>query len=78
MTGPSDEPALAIHAVVRNRVSEKALDAVAELPSSLQEGGQIRWETVNHDQESVAPGVYLYKVTMPEREAYWGRLVIIR
>ncbi|MCP4571845.1 MAG: hypothetical protein GY838_05785 [bacterium] len=60
------------------RVFTTAGDDVADLPSDLQEGGQIRWRTVNHDQEPVAPGVYLYKVIMPERDAYWGRLVVIR
>lgn len=62
----------------RIRVFTTAGDDVADLPSEMQEGGQIRWQTVNHDREPVAPGVYLYKVIMPKRDPYWGRLVIIR
>ncbi len=53
-------------------------DDVIELGPELQRGGQIYWETDNRDGEDVAPGVYLYKVVMPEREPYWGRVVIIR
>ena len=62
----------------RIRVFTTAGDDVADLGPDNQSGGQIRWLTRNRDREPVAPGVYLYKVTMPEREEYWGRLVIIR
>ncbi len=60
------------------RVFTTAGDDVAALPTELQEGGQIRWQTRNDAGEEIAPGVYLYKVSMPSREAYWGRLVVIR
>ena len=62
----------------RVRVFTTAGDDVADLGPELQVGGQIRWMTMNGSQEPVAPGVYLYKVEMTEREPYWGRLVIIR
>ncbi len=60
------------------RVFTAAGDDVINLGSDLQVGGQINWNTDNRDGEDVAPGVYLYKVEMPERAAYWGRIVIIR
>lgn len=53
-------------------------DDVNDLGPELQRGGQIYWETDNRDGEDVAPGVYLYKVEMPQRQPYWGRVVIIR
>jgi len=51
---------------------------VRDLGPEGQTGGQIYWLTDNHEGEPVAPGVYLYKVEMPQREAYWGRIVVIR
>ena len=62
----------------RIRVFTTAGDDVVDLGPDNQVGGQIRWLTWNREQEPVAPGVYLYKVEMPDREPYWGRLVIIR
>ncbi len=62
----------------RVRVFTAAGDDVNDLGPEMQRGGQIYWETDNRDGEDVAPGVYLYKVEMPQREPYWGRLVIIR
>jgi hypothetical protein len=60
------------------RIFTVAGDDVRELGPDRQSGGQIYWETDNHDGEQVAPGVYLYKVEMPQREPYWGRIVVIR
>lgn len=60
------------------RVFTTAGDDVISLGSDLQVGGQINWYTDNRDGEDVAPGVYLYKVEMPQRTPYWGRIVIIR
>ena len=62
----------------RVRVFTVAGDDVNNLGPDSQVGGQIYWETDNRDGEDVAPGVYLYKVEMPQREPYWGRIVIIR
>ncbi len=62
----------------RIRVFTTAGDDVVDLGPDNQVGGQIRWLTWNREQEPVAPGVYMYKVEMPDREPYWGRLVIIR
>ncbi|MBK8165908.1 MAG: hypothetical protein IPK64_08080 [bacterium] len=60
------------------RIFTVAGDDVRELGPELQSGGQIYWGTDNGDGQPVAPGVYLYKVEMPQREAYWGRIVVIR
>ncbi len=62
----------------RVRVYTTAGDDVVDLGPDNQVGGQIRWLTRNRAKDPVAPGVYLYKVEMPDREPYWGRLVIIR
>lgn len=62
----------------RIQVFTAAGDDVVELGPELMKGGQIYWNTENRDQQSVGPGVYLYKVTMLQREEYWGRLIVIR
>jgi len=62
----------------RIQVFTAAGDDVMELGPELMKGGQIYWNTENRDQQSVAPGVYIYKVVMPQREEYWGRLIVIR
>ncbi len=62
----------------RVRVFTAAGDDVNDLGPDQQSGAQIYWDTDNHEGESVAPGVYLYKVEMPERSPYWGRVVVIR
>jgi hypothetical protein len=62
----------------RIQVFTVAGDDVIELGSELQVGGQINWNTINRDGEDIAPGVYLYKVEMAQRAAYWGRIVVIR
>jgi hypothetical protein len=62
----------------RVRLFTTAGDDVRNLGPETQVGGQIYWSTDNHDGEPVAPGVYLYKVDMPERSSYWGRIVVIR
>ena len=38
----------------------------------------IEWNGRDDYGDRLARGVYLYKVTMPQREDYWGRVVIIR
>jgi len=62
----------------RVRLFTTAGDDVRDLGPETQVGGQIYWSTDNHDGEPVAPGVYLYKVDMPQRSSYWGRVVVIR
>ncbi|MFT5232652.1 MAG: photosystem II stability/assembly factor-like uncharacterized protein [Candidatus Krumholzibacteriia bacterium] len=62
----------------RVRVFTTAGDDVINLGPDNQTGGQMYWRTVNRNGESVSAGVYLYKVEMPEREDYWGRIVVIR
>lgn len=62
----------------RVRLFTAAGDDVNDLGPELQVGGQINWNTDNREGEEVAPGVYLYKVEMEQRPAYWGRLVVIR
>ena len=60
------------------RIFTTAGDDVIMLGNEGQTGGQLYWQTNNRDGEDVAAGVYLYKVEMPAREAYWGRIVVIR
>lgn len=62
----------------RIRVFTVAGDDVNDLGPELQVGGQINWNTNNREGEDVSPGVYLYKVEMEQRPAFWGRIVIIR
>ena len=62
----------------RVRVFTTAGDDVINLGPDNQTGGQMYWRTVNRNGEAVVAGVYLYKVEMPAREDYWGRIVVIR
>jgi hypothetical protein len=41
-------------------------------------GGNIEWDTTNRGGESVASGVYLYRVEDPDGGQVFGRLIIIR
>ena len=43
-----------------------------------QEGGNIYWITRNFDNQLLASGIYMWRVTMPERGDFWGKLAIIR
>jgi hypothetical protein len=36
------------------------------------------WLTRNEDNELLASGIYIWKIEMPERGDFWGKLVIIR
>jgi hypothetical protein len=49
-------------------------DLVADLGPEIQEGHNISWMT----PEDLASGVYIYKVEMPDKDDYFGKLVIIR
>ena len=40
--------------------------------------GNMHWDTRNSSGELIVSGVYLYKVDIPEKDSYWGRLVVIR
>lgn len=62
----------------RVRIFTTAGDDVINLGPDNQTGAQIYWKSNNRDGETVSAGVYLYKVEMPEREDYWGRIVVIR
>ncbi len=62
----------------RVRVFTTAGDDVINLGPDNQSGGNISWGTDNRNGDDVSAGVYLYKVIMPNREDYWGKLVIIR
>jgi hypothetical protein len=62
----------------RVRLFTTAGDDVNDLGPETQVGGQIDWATDNRDGEQVAAGVYLYKVDMPQRSSYWGRIAVIR
>ena len=60
------------------RVFTTAGDDIINLGPDNQTGGQMYWRTVNRDGEEISAGIYLYKVEMPAREDYWGRIVVIR
>ena len=62
----------------RVRVFTTAGDDVINLGPDNQIEGQIYWNSNNRNGETVAAGVYLYKVIMPTRDDYWGRIVVIR
>ena len=62
----------------RVRVFTLAGDDVIDLGPELQVGDNIDWVTVNREGVEVGPGAYIYKVVMPQREPYWGRLIVIR
>jgi len=55
-------------------------DFVAELPQAgqPQAGGNIYWDTHNEGSESLASGIYVWKVVMAGRGDFYGKLVIIR
>ncbi len=52
-------------------------DIVADLSGAAQSGNMITWSTLN-GSEMLASGVYIYKVEMPEREDFYGKVVLIR
>jgi hypothetical protein len=62
----------------RVRVFTTAGDDVIDLGPETQTGGQIYWNTANDSGAAISAGIYLYKVEMPQRDDYWGRLVVIR
>ena len=53
-------------------------DLVADIGSDAQEGHNIKWVTRNPDNKLLASGVYIWRVEMPQREPFFGKLVIIR
>jgi photosystem II stability/assembly factor-like uncharacterized protein len=55
-------------------------DFVAELPRAgqPQAGANIYWDTRNEGSEPIASGIYFWKIIMPGRGDYYGKLVIIR
>jgi len=62
----------------RLRIFTTAGDDVINLGPDNLDGGNIYWRSDNRNGEPVSAGVYLYKVEMPSREDYWGKIVIIR
>ncbi len=55
-------------------------DKVADLPEpdQPQRGSNIYWVARNDDERLLASGIYIWRVIMPQRGDYWGKLVIIR
>ena len=43
-----------------------------------QQGSNIYWITRNDDDRLLSSGIYIWRVIMPERGDFWGKLVIIR
>lgn len=63
----------------RVQVFTLAGDEIAELPRDgrPQEGANMYWVTRNADNRLLASGIYMWRVIMPERGDFWGKLVII-
>ncbi|MFH1842754.1 MAG: hypothetical protein ABIF77_06065 [bacterium] len=53
-------------------------DRVADLGGDDQKESNIYWITRNDDGEQLASGIYIWKVEMPDRGDFYGKLVIIR
>jgi photosystem II stability/assembly factor-like uncharacterized protein len=55
-------------------------DHIADLPQPErpQQEGNIYWTTRNSDGQKLSAGIYIWKLIMPQRGDYWGKLVIIR
>jgi hypothetical protein len=55
-------------------------DLVVELGPERQVGSNLPWVTKADDGrgEPLASGIYIWKVEMPQRGDFWGKLVIIR
>jgi hypothetical protein len=41
-------------------------------------GGNVEWNLTNQSSESVASGVYIFRVETPNGDSMFGRLVVIR
>ena len=79
---PRDEGGTVTFANIPDRskilVFTSAGDRVVEIGAEAILEGNIHWDTRNDSGESITSGVFLYKVEIPDHEAYWGRLVVIR
>jgi photosystem II stability/assembly factor-like uncharacterized protein len=53
-------------------------DKVADLHGDLQVGANMYWVTRNEDNELLGSGIYIWKVEMPQRGDFYGKLIIIR
>lgn len=42
------------------------------------DGGNVTWDLTNRGSDSVASGVYIYRVVKPDGDAVFGRIVVIR
>ncbi|MEZ4387654.1 MAG: sialidase family protein [Candidatus Krumholzibacteriia bacterium] len=63
----------------RIQIFTLAGDEIAELPrdGSPQVGANMYWVARNNDRKLLASGIYIWRVLMPARGDYWGKLVII-
>jgi hypothetical protein len=41
-------------------------------------GGDVEWNLTNQSSESIASGVYIFRVETPNGDSMFGRLVVIR
>ncbi len=62
----------------RIEVFTLAGDKLAELEGASQHEGNMYWTTRNDDGELLASGIYIWRCIMPERNDFWGKLIIIR
>jgi hypothetical protein len=53
-------------------------DKLAELSGADQHEGNMYWTARNDDGALLASGIYIWRCIMPERNDFWGKLIIIR
>ncbi len=53
-------------------------DKLAELEGEDQHEGNMYWTARNDAGELLASGIYIWRCIMPERNDFWGKLIIIR
>ncbi len=53
-------------------------DRIIDLEPETIIAGNMHWDTRNSSGESIFSGIYIYKVEIPGKDDYWGRLVVIR
>lgn len=62
----------------RIEVFTLAGDKLAALDGESQHQGNMYWATRNDDGTQLASGIYIWRCIMPQRNDFWGKLIIIR
>jgi len=53
-------------------------DRIIDLEPESILAGNLHWDTRNSSGEAIVSGIYIYKVEIPAKDDYWGRLIVIR